>query len=75
MLGRGHPGAAPSSADTSGRAATATSALTGTSSSTVQVSSAPDVCRTWSRSAACSRAGPARTGTTTAVSAPPITMS
>ncbi len=75
MAARGHPGAAPSSTDTSGRAAIATTALTGTSSSTVQLSSAADVCRTWSRSAASPRAGPASTGTTTALSAPPITMS
>jgi len=75
MSVRGHPGAAPSSAETSGRAAMATTALIGASSSTVQLSRAAEVCRTWSRSPADTRAGPASTGTTTAVSAPPITMS
>ena len=79
MAARGQPGVPPSSTDTSGRAMTATSTLTGTSSSTVQVSSAAEVCRTCSRSAAAAprsaSAGPASTGTTTAVRAPPITMS
>ena len=75
MADRGHPGAAPSSTETSGRAAIATTALTGTSSSTVQLSRAADVCSTCSRSADRARAGPASTGTATAVSAPPITMS
>src|SRR5579859_5356832 len=43
MADRGQPGAAPSSTETSGRAAIATTALTGTSSSTVQLTSAADV--------------------------------
>ena len=89
MSARGQPGVPPSSSDTSGRATTATTRLTGTSSSTVQLSSAAEVCRTCSRSADMSpaaaspvlaspvlaSAGPASTGTTTAVRAPPITMS
>ena len=84
MSARGQPGVPPSSSDTSGRAMTATTRLTGTSSSTVQLSSAAEVCRTCSRSADMSPAaaspvlastGPASTGTTTAVRAPPITMS
>ena len=75
MLDRGQPGVAPSSSDTSGRAESATAALTGTSSSTVQLSSAADVWRTCSRSCGPERAGPDSTGTTTAVSAPPMTMS
>ena len=80
MPARGQPGVPPSSSDTSGRAMTATTTLTGTRSSTVQVSSAAEVCRTCSRSAASApdAGGPRRaasTGTTTAVRAPPITMS
>ena len=76
MSARGQPDVPPSSTDTSGRAMTATTALTGTSSSTAQVSSAAEVCRTCSRSAGPPRASrPASTGTTTAVRAPPITMS
>ena len=51
MAALGQPGVAPSRAETSGRATMATTALTGTSSSTVQVSSAAEVCRTWPRSA------------------------
>ena len=50
MAALGQPGVAPSSAETSGRATTATTTLTGTSSSTAQVSSAAEVCRTWPRS-------------------------
>ena len=45
----GQPGVTPSSTETSGRAATATATLIGTSSSTAQVSSAAEVCRTWPR--------------------------
>ena len=75
MAARGQPGVPPSSTDTSGRATTATRTLTGTSSSTVQLSSAEEVCRTCSRSWASRLGGPASTGTTTAVSAPPATMS
>ncbi len=82
IVARGHPGVPPSSSDTSGRAVTATRTLTGTRSSTAQLISADEVCRTCSRSAgaaadpaAVSDAGPASTGTTTAVRAPPMMMS
>ena len=43
MLGRGHPGVVPSRTDVSGCAIAATRMLTGTSTSTVQLSSAADV--------------------------------
>ena len=72
MSARGQPGVPPSSTDTSGRAMAAIIRLTGTSSSTAQLSSAAEVRRTCSGS---DRTGPASTGTTTAVSAPPATMS
>ena len=85
MVARGQPGVLPSSADTSGCAMTATTTLTGTRISTVQVSRAAEVCRTCARPAAPSSSltagpvlastGPASTGTTTAVRAPPATMS
>ena len=75
MAALGQPGVTPSSAETSGRATTATATLIGASSSTVQVSSAAEVCRTCARSPPTRLAGPARTGTATAVSAPPRTMS
>src|SRR5215469_1857586 len=68
----GHPLAPDSAAATIGLAATASSALTGTSRRMVQVSSAEAIWRTCSRA---SPAGPARTGTTTELRAPPRTMS
>ena len=69
---RGHPPPLPSSTETIGCAATATTALTGTSSTTVQVSSADEICLA---EAPARPAGPASTGTTTEASAPPSTMS
>ena len=75
MVAFGQPGVAPSRTDITGRARMATTTLNGASSSTVQVSSAAEVCRTSRRSAPRPLAGPASTGTTTAVSAPPMTMS
>ena len=55
-----------------GRAANATATLTGTSSSSVQVSRAEAVCRV--SALAPASAEPAITGTTMPVSAPPSTI-